>query len=107
MEIDSCKKELEEELHKIWITKSKKLAFKAGVKWFDDGKKSNKYFLNIIKKKRCETYIDKLQNRAEVAEGQTEVQNLIRNFYSELYAERKDLSTDYDQFFSSRLADLK
>ncbi len=36
--IDRCIKDLESDLHKIWIEKSKKLAFKAKVKWFDEGK---------------------------------------------------------------------
>jgi len=104
--IDQCIKELEESLKEIWVTKSKKLAFIAGVKWFDEGEKSNKYFLNIIKKRKAETFIEKLQNGNVIANGQTEVQNLVKEFYEDLYDARLDLDDNYDSFFPSDLPRL-
>ncbi len=105
-EIDQCIKELESDLHKVWVEKSKKLAFMAGVKWFDEGEKSNRYFLNIINKRKAETYIDRLQNGNNIATGQEEIQVLVKDFYSELYDARTDLDDNYDSFFPSDLPRL-
>jgi exonuclease III len=104
--IDQCIKELEENLKEIWVNKSKKLAFIAGVKWFDEGEKSNKYFLNIIKKRKAETYIERLQNGNVMANGQIEVQNLVKEFYEDLYDARLDLDDNYDSFFPPDLPKL-
>jgi len=104
--IDQCIKELEESIKEIWVAKSKKLAFMAGVKWFDEGEKSNKYFLNIIKKRNAKTFIESLQNGNVIANGQSEVQNLVKDFYSELYDARHDLDDNYDFFYPSDLPRL-
>jgi len=105
-EIDKALKDLENSLHEIWVEKSKKLAFLAGVKWFDEGEKSNKYFLNIIKKRRSETYLDYLENGEKKATGQAELNDLITEFYTELYDARTDLDDNYDNFFPPDLPKL-
>ncbi len=100
-EIDSCIKDLNHELQEIWVNKSKKLAARAKVKWFNEGEKSNKYFLNIIKKRQSETLLSELNHGDIKANGQDKVQKLVVDFYSELYNARTDLSNDYDSFFPS------
>jgi len=100
-EIDVCLKGLNQKLNKIWIDKSKKLAAMAKVKWFNEGEKSNKYFLNIIKKRQTEVMLSELKNGDIVASGQAEVQSMVAGFYSELYNERNDLSNNYESFYPS------
>ncbi len=104
--IDQCIKELESALQEIWVAKSKKLAFIAGVKWFDEGEKSNKYFLNIIKKRKAETFVESLQNGNAKAIGQKEVQDPVKDFYTELYDARMDLDDNCNSFFPSDLPKL-
>jgi len=104
--IDNCIKVLKSDLHKIWEEKSKALAFKAKVKWFDEGEKSNRYFLNIIKKRGLETTISRIQSDERTAVGQKEVQELIKDFYSNLYSVRQDLATNYDSFYPTDLNKL-
>ena len=87
------------ELHREWERNSKNLALKARVKWFNEGEKSNKYFLNIIKKRQAETFLSDLSWDGKKACTQEEVQNLVVDFYSDLYRERVDLKSDYDSFF--------
>ena len=90
----------EGQLHNKWESKSKNLAMKAKVKWFNEGEKSNKYFLNIIKKRQSETLLTNLNWEGRGAATQGEIQDLVVDFYSELYQERTDLNTDYESFFS-------
>jgi len=104
--IESCIKDIENELHTIWVNKSKILAFNARVKWFNDGEKSNRYFLNIIKKRQAEMTINILKNGNVEAEGQTEVQEMVKEFYSELYSARTDLSSNYESFYPADLPKL-
>jgi len=104
--LDSCINELQTELNAIWIEKSKKLALQAKIKWFSEGEKSNKYFLNILNKRRKETTINNLSNGSVEAVGQIEVQKLIKEFYEDLYAEREDLNTNYDLFYPTDLPKL-
>jgi len=104
--IESSLRELNTGLEEIWVEKSKQLALKAKVKWFNEGEKSNKYFLNIINKRMKETTIKTLQNGNTVVSGQSGVENLVKEFYSDLYSEREDLDSDYDSFFPPDLPKL-
>jgi len=99
-DIDSAITSIEVELYNEWEKQSKDLAFRAKVKWFNEGEKSNKYFLNIIKKRQAETLITNLSWGDRVAESQESIQNLVVDFYEDLYSERKDLIEEYDSFFS-------
>ena len=56
-ELDHAITGFEADLDKICERKSKELANKAKVKWFNKGEKSKKYFLNIIKKRQMQTAI--------------------------------------------------
>jgi len=99
--IDQAITHFEEKLNVIWEKKSKDLANKAGVKWFNEGEKSNKYFLNIIKKRQAETNIDRLEWEGRAAVTQGELKQLVVDFYGDLYEKQENLETDYDSFFSS------
>jgi len=81
--------------------KSKELALKAKVKWFNEGEKSNKYFLNIIKKRQQESTISLLTDGNIVAKEQGELEKLVVNFYGKLYEENTNLihDLDFDSFY--------
>jgi hypothetical protein len=66
---------------------SKNLIFRSRAKWAEEGEKSNKYFLNLLKQRQ-----QKLQIRKIIANGQThytqdEISKAITNFYKNLYKE--------------------
>ena len=104
--IDGCLNELNISLHSIWEDKSRKLALKAKVKWFDEGEKSNKYFLNIIKKRQSETHLNRLEEGYKVATGQKELETLVTGFYANLYDSKDNLSTNYENFYPTGLTKL-
>ena len=89
----------EEQLDKYWQKKSKTLALKARSKWFNEGEKSNKYFLNLIKKRNSENEILSLTNGEVRADCQVKLEQLVRDFYEDLYAEDKNLMQDFENFF--------
>ena len=99
-DIETTIMQFENSLDKEWERKSKSLALKAKVKWFNEGEKSNKYFLNIIKKRQSETLLTNLNWGERNASTQKEIQDLVVDFYAELYEKKTDLNTDYESFFS-------
>ena len=79
--------------------KAEKLAMRAKCKWFDEGEKSNKYFLNLLKRRKNETTLKELNDGREVAHTQAEIEAIVVKFYSNLYSEDNTLKNDYDSFF--------
>jgi exonuclease III len=99
--------DLENKLEKYRIGKSQTLAAKAKAKWFDEGEKSNKYFLNLVNKRKAECEITSLTNGDKKADNQKDLENLVKEYYENLYAEDKTLTNKYDDFFPEvpRLSD--
>jgi len=79
--------------------KAQQLAEMANCKWFDEGEKSNKYFLNLLKRRSNESIIKSISDGQNTAESQTEIEKLIRDFYGKLYDVDQTLKNDYDDFF--------
>jgi exonuclease III len=98
-QIDNDILEFDKTLDEYRIKRSKALAFKAKSKWFNEGEKSNKYFLNLIKKRSAENEIISLNDGEKSAHNQKDIEELIRNFYENLYAEDKKLNQNYNDFF--------
>jgi len=79
--------------------RSKKLAEKAKTKWFYEGEKANKYFLNLLNKRRGVSRIERLNGINGDITDENEINVTINNFYKELY-ERGELNdTDSDASF--------
>jgi len=90
---------LEMEVEKIQKSKADRLAELAKSKWYDEGEKSNKYFLNLLKRRKNESTIKILEDGEKIAQSQKEIEKLILEFYTNLYSEDKSLTNDYDSFF--------
>ncbi len=89
-----------EEEHKVFLNNlSKKLSIRAKTKWFDEGERSNKYFLNIIKKRSQQTLITKLVTNNSIHENQESIMKHITEFYKTLYDE-KETETNFDDLLS-------
>ena len=77
------------------------LAFKSQVKWYEEGEKSNKYFLGLMKMRSKQKSISKISDNGVEFLGQSNVMKCIRNFYSLLYRKGNSCSeneTDNDFF---------
>ncbi len=83
----------------ILDAKCKKLAKKAKTKWFYEGEKASKYFLNLLNKRRGQQEIVRLvTDRGEVTES-GEIDAEINSFYKELYERGKNTNAHTDEFF--------
>jgi len=87
------------EIEKFLEIKAQKLAEKAKSKWFDEGEKSNKYFLNLLNRRRQETTINEIWKDSKKANSQEEIEALVVEFYGELYDVDTSLKDNYDFFF--------
>lgn len=83
---------LDVELDTLRSAESKHLAMRAKTKWYNEGERSNKYFLNIIKKRQAKQQrcclLDSDGNEKENIKDKLDI---AYNFYKNLY--RKDSTT--------------
>jgi len=81
----------EESISDIKEEESKRLIFRSRAKWAEEGEKSTKYFLNLLKDRQ-----KKLQIRNIISNGQTfikqdEITKAIGKFYKKLYSKQENL----------------
>jgi len=86
-------------LYNKFNERSKELAHKAKVKWFNEGEKSNKYFLNLLNKRQKESILSTITDGTNTAHSQKDIEQLVVNFYSNLYKENNELTHDLDSFY--------
>jgi len=81
----------EESISDIKEEESRRLIFRSRAKWAEEGEKSTKYFLNLLKDRQ-----KKLQIRRIISNGQTfikqdEITKAIGKFYKKLYSKQDNL----------------
>jgi exonuclease III len=76
---------------------SESLAFKAKVKWFELGEKSNKYFLGLLKMRQNQKFISNIICEGTFYEGFEKASEAIRTFYNKLYDYVPTTSTPQDE----------
>jgi hypothetical protein len=65
--------------------KSEALATKAKTKWFHEGERSNKFFLNLLRRRNAVTEIESLETEDGLIRDRTKIQGELRAFYTNLY----------------------
>jgi len=77
-----------------------KCKFASKAKWYEQGEKSNKFFLNLTKLRQSQTLIASIKNKDKEYKGQEEVTTGITEFYKKLYKKncKEDNSQD-DTFY--------
>jgi hypothetical protein len=76
-----------------------KLAHRAKAKWYNDGEGSNKYFLNMLKRRGQANEMSELIVEGNTIDTETGIRQAVTNFYSQLYnRDLGDLEVD-DSFF--------
>jgi len=81
---------------------AKNLIYFSRAKWAEEGERSTKYFLNLIKSKSSDSYIQTIKTEGGEVTGQKLVEKEIYLFYKELYS-KQDVINDssLDELFLS------
>ena len=58
---------------------------KAKTRWYNEGEKSNKYFLNLLKRRSESSEMTKLNINGTIMKKEKEIRNRVTEFYTELY----------------------
>jgi len=100
--IDEAISELTVEIEVARNRFSEDIAFVAGAKWYEEGEKSNKYFLGILNKRVKQKLITNIIEEGEELNTLTEIMNSIKKFYSQLYCKiiPQDNLVNQDNFFA-------
>jgi len=101
LEVNSTIELLEAERNKYLDKVAKNLSIRAQVKWYEEGERSNKYFLSLINKRMEQKLITKLRSGETTYESQDEIMEHVTDFYKQLYDHKET-----DENFDSLLSDL-
>ena len=83
--------------------KGARLAAKLGTKWFNEGEKSNRYFLRLLNRATPDDF-EILQNEnGEIVTTPAKIEEMIVRFYKELYEEDNNIIQDNDQSFFEQI----
>jgi exonuclease III len=103
-------KQIREEIEKIQEEKTKGAIIRCKVRWYEEGEKSTKYFLNLEKRNYNKKIISRLKDRNnQVMTEPKEIQEELHNFYKKLYSSRQrenDVTTDFNPILSAIEAKL-
>jgi hypothetical protein len=85
----------------IMESRSESLALKARTKWFYEGERSNKYFLNMLRKKNLRAEIDALEINSVITKDEEVIKNEVSSYYKNLYENGQEI--DIDQSFYANI----
>jgi exonuclease III len=69
-----------------------RLIFRSKVKWAEEGEKSTKYFMNLLKERQEKMQIRKIISNGITYSSQNEISKAITNFYKKLYQKQTNLT---------------
>ena len=88
--ISEANDELGRDLEILRTKFSEDLAFRSGVRWYEEGEKSNKYFLGLMKVRSRQKIISEISNGGQRHGTQSSIINCIKSFYEDLYRKREE-----------------
>ena len=92
--IDSIKEAIiiaEEGIADLKNKESQRLIFRSKAKWTEEGEKSTKYFLNLLKDRQSKMLIRKITSNGITHFKQDEISKAISKFYKNLYKKTENL----------------
>ncbi len=69
---------------------------KAKTRWYNEGERSNKYFLNLLKRNNKSSEMSKLNINGVITTNDTEIRKGVTEFHTELYKNGKNIDIDND-----------
>ena len=85
--------QLKANITKLNLQKGQKLADRLKTKWYNEGERSNKYFLALLRKKEVQGQLNELEVGGRTETDQEKIEQHITTFYSELYNQNLEQST--------------
>ena len=86
--------ELKAKITKLNLEKGAALANKLKTKWYNEGERSNKYFLSLLRKRERNGQLTELEIDNKVITNEIEIENQVTNFYSQLYNQKQEQATE-------------
>lgn len=93
---------LKQQLDTILQNKIKGTILRSKARWFEEGERNSKYFLNLEKRNRAQKYITKLKTSPDkVITDASEILKEEKKFYEKLYTSKNPNidAPDFDEFF--------
>ena len=87
--------------------KGKRLADKLGTKWYNEGEKSNKYFLRLLNRINPDKFVALENEAGELVTDEDDIEKEIVAFYKELYEEYEQQTSDDDPSFFDEISGLE
>ncbi len=81
----------EEPIKDLKSKEAKKLIFRSKAKWAEEGEKSTKYFLNLLKYRQNKMILRKITANGQTFHKQDEISKAIETFYKNLYTKQPNL----------------
>jgi hypothetical protein len=94
--------------NEILQKQGEKLAAVAKMKWYNEGEKSNKYFLNLLKRQTDRNEMTSLLINGVEVTNDSYIKNYVKNFYQELYNHNRatEIANDlFEHMFTVEQAD--
>jgi hypothetical protein len=91
-ELEKC----EQERDMILQRQGESLSMKAKTRWYNEGERSNKYFLTLLKRNNESNEMSKLNINGSVTTNEAEIRQGVAEFYTELFNNRNNIDIDND-----------
>ena len=85
---------LKAKLTKLNLEKGAALANKLKTKWYNEGERSNKYFLSLLRKKERNGLLTELEIDNKTITDEAEIESQVTNFYRQLYNQKQEQVTE-------------
>ena len=104
----SRKKQIEEELHKMYDYFADGAILRSKCTWYEKGEKSNKYFLSLEKSQAESTSIDVLNTNDGLIREQANIQKFIKDSFQEFFKNKDQIAREacMDYINQSKLEQL-
>lgn len=79
---------IKEELNKLMEERGEWLVEKAKTKWFNEGEKANKYFLNLLQQQEGKLRMNELEVDQVTITGDDNIRSIVTEYYTDLYSAR-------------------
>ena len=85
--------QLKAKISKLNLEKGESLANKLKTKWYNEGERSNKYFLSLLRKKELNGQLTELEDGNKIIKDEKEIEQHVTKFYEELYNQPQHQTT--------------